>query len=132
MNFKKITENLFQYMNREIIECSSEEEAKKFKIDCSKNSPYPVYFFKSDTSGEKLYEEFYNKDDYLILKKFKSLGIIKNNSYDSFKNLNKKNKQLIDLFKSKKYNKKNIVNELKKVLSNFDHIETGKSLDEKM
>ncbi|MAU63851.1 MAG: nucleoside-diphosphate sugar epimerase [Flavobacteriaceae bacterium] len=132
MSFKKITEDLFNYMNMDIIECSSEEEAKKFKIDYSKNLPYPVYFFKSDTSGEKLYEEFYVKDDFLILNKFKSLGIIKNSSYDSLKKLNKKNKQLIDIFKSKKYNKKNIVSELKKVLSNFNHVETGKSLDEKM
>ena len=38
----------------------SEKEAKEFDFD--KSSKYPIYFFKTDTSGEKTYEEFYTEE----------------------------------------------------------------------
>ena len=57
VNFKSITENFFSYLNKEIKICKSENEAKEIALNLSANSPYPVYFFKTDTR-EKLYEEF--------------------------------------------------------------------------
>src|SRR5687767_8142174 len=54
---------------------NSEEEAKE---KSSRWKPtdmtYPVYYFDSDTSGEKSYEEFYTEDEELDLSAFKSLG----------------------------------------------------------
>ena len=56
--FKEITEDFFKASKREIIRCKSEEEARLLSIKLNENEPYPVYFFGSDTSGEKLYEDF--------------------------------------------------------------------------
>ena len=39
---------------------------------------YPVYFFETDTSGEKPYEEFFTEKEMTDCNKFISLGIIKN------------------------------------------------------
>ncbi|MDC3105184.1 polysaccharide biosynthesis protein [bacterium] len=53
----------------------SEKEAKEFDFD--KNpSKYPIYFFKTDTSGEKTYEEFYTDDEDYEINKYHSLGFI--------------------------------------------------------
>jgi FlaA1/EpsC-like NDP-sugar epimerase len=130
VNFKTVTEDLFKYLKRELIECKSEEEAKLYSID--KNSPYPVYFFKSDTSGEKLFEEFYNKFDKVDLTTHSSLGVIKNIDIISKEIINSRIIKLKNLFNSDNYNKAKIVDVLKNYLPNFDHVETGKNLDQKM
>ena len=53
----------------------SEKEAKEFDFD-SNPSKYPIYFFKTDTSGEKAYEEFYTEDEDYEINKYDSLGFI--------------------------------------------------------
>ena len=53
----------------------SEKEAKEFDFD--KNpSKYPIYFFKTDTSGEKTYEEFYTEEEDYEYNNYDSLGFI--------------------------------------------------------
>jgi len=132
VNFKTITKDLFKFLNKSFVECQSEEEAKSIIINNSKNSPYPVYFFKSDTSGEKLYEEFYSELDKVDLSTHSSLGVIKIIAVSDKKIINSKIFKLKKLFNSNIYNKSKIVDVLKKYLPDFDHLETGKNLDQKM
>ena len=40
------------------------------------HTKYPIYFFKTDTSGEKTYEEFYTEDEDYEINKYDSLGFI--------------------------------------------------------
>ena len=54
----------------------SEKEAKEFDIDGNPGK-YPIYFFKTDTSGEKTYEEFYTEEENYDIDKYDSLGFIK-------------------------------------------------------
>ena len=53
----------------------SEKEAKEFDFD-SNPSKYPIYFFKTDTSGEKTYEEFYTEEEDYEINTYDSLGFI--------------------------------------------------------
>ena len=48
-------------------------EAKEVANLMDEDSSYPCYFFRTDTSGEKLYEEFYDNDDKVSLNKFESI-----------------------------------------------------------
>ena len=98
----------------------------------SNSSAYPVYFFKTDTSGEKLYEEFYTSDDQINLNQFESIGVITNSIKPSFPEIELIIKEIDLLFKSETYSKKDIIQIMNKILPNFNHIETGKGLDEKM
>ena len=41
-------------------------------------------------------------------------------------------KEIETLFKRESYSKKDIIKIMSKILSNFNHIETGKTLDQKM
>ena len=73
----------------------SEKEAKEFDFDKNPNK-YPIYFFKTDTSGEKTYEEFYTDDEDYNINTYDSLGFINTQnikisfgflwSYDTAKN----------------------------------------------
>ena len=91
---------------------------------------YPIYFFKSDTSGEKEYEEFFSVDEEINLIKYDSLGFVKSSAYQlSF------DKILRDfnlIFENHNSTKNDIIKLLTKYIPNFSHIEKGKNLDSKM
>lgn len=132
VSFEKITKEFFAVNSIQIIECASEEDAKKIAIKRSGSDPYPVYFFESDTSGEKLYEEFYTSDDIVSLDAFVSLGIIKCKRELNRKQIYEVIKELKEIVNNNFSNKKSIVDALEHYLPNFNHIETGKNLDQKM
>ena len=132
VNFKSITEDFFKYLNKDIKICKSEKEAKEVASNLSDSSSYPVYFFKTDTSGEKLYEEFYTSDDEINLEKFESIGVIKNSYKPNYLEVESVVNQMSELFSRESYNKEDIINVMNNLLPSFSHIETGKSLDQKM
>ena len=132
VNFKSITEDFFKYLNQDIKICKSEREAKEIALNLLDNSSYPVYFFKTDTSGEKLYEEFYTSEDEVIFELYESIGVVTNSLKPSFSEIEVTIKEIETLFKRESYNKGDIIKIMNKILPNFNHIETGKSLDQKM
>ena len=132
VNFKSITEDFFRYLRKDVKICKSEKEAKEVASKMNDDSPYPVYFFKTDTSGEKLFEEFYTSDDEVNFNLYESIGVVTNSLKPSFSEMEVIIKEIETLFKRESYNKKDIIKIMNKILPNFNHIETGKSLDQKM
>jgi len=130
--FKSITEDFFHAMKIPIHYCQSEEEAKEIGANLKENEGYPIYFFKTDTSGEKLYEEFYTDMDKVDLGTFKSMGVVLNANKPSYVQIEKVIKNLQLLMDGKGCDKAAIVELLKQFIPDFRHIETGKNLDQKM
>lgn len=130
--FKAVTEDFFKASKREMVLCKSDSEAIEKSNTLTESSPYPVYFFESDTSGEKLYEEFYTDTDEVDLQQFESLGVIKNARKLPKADINQTIQELKSLMDSGNHDKNAIVELLKKYLPDFEHIETGKGLDQKM
>ena len=107
----------------------SEKEAKEFDFD-SNLSKYPIFFFKTDTSGEKTYEEFYTEEEDYNTDNYDSLGFI--NTPDikiSFEDVEADFEKVFNNPNSKKLD---IASIIKKYVPSFIHIETGKHLDQKM
>ena len=133
MTFSSIADKFLHSLGYEIKYCSSEEEARKFAAEMPKNSKdYPVYYFKSDTTGEKGFEEFYVPGEHLDLERFNALGVIDSvvpppkDKLDSFlTNLN-------SALQKESTSKEEIVTILKSYLPNFNHEEKRKNLDQKM
>lgn len=133
MRFSKIGTALLQEMGLEAMLCSSEQEAKeKAQLRKAENNKYPVYYFPSDTSGEKMYEEFYTKEEEIDWNRFNALGIIKAKTSTTIPEILEMIKELEALFSTKKLEKSAIISLLSKFLPTFRHIETGKNLDQKM
>lgn len=112
--------------------CSTEDEARAMVSELKAVRKWPCYFFNSDTTGEKDFEEFYTLKENLDLERFHSVGVIRNEAaYDQ---------QLLDLFidkiqgmKSRKsWQKAEIVELFNTMLPEFSHKETGKYLDGRM
>jgi len=132
VNFKDITIDFFREMNISTVECLSEKEARNISAAMSIQDPHPVYFFESDTSGEKLYEEFFTEKDEVDLVNYEGMGVIKNAVKPSINQIEHCIGELKMLLNSDTYDKSDIVKLMKKHLPDFEHIETGKSLDQKM
>ena len=113
-------------------ECKSEDEARVRAEDLIANKQWPCYFFKSDTTGEKDFEEFFTDSEDLDMERFETLGVIKNqpefdaNKLDNFINE-------VEILRNKKaWSKEDIVKLYFDLLPEFAHKETGKYLDQRM
>ena len=131
--FDQVALDLLKSMGLEPDICQSEEEAKQKALKMDQNPKmYPVFFFKSDTSGEKSFEEFYTPGEALDMDSFINLGVVKNSRKREIGEIDEIFDSLNNLFDSKEVTKEAIVHILKEYLPNFEHIETGKGLDSKM
>jgi FlaA1/EpsC-like NDP-sugar epimerase len=130
ISFADIAVKFLKQLGFETDYCNSEHEAREKAINRERNK-YPVYFFESDTSGEKLYEEFYTDGEELVMDKFQSLGIIKNAPRREKEELDSIIARIDTLFSSSA-NKQDVVKLLNKLLPGFRHVETGINLDQKM
>ncbi len=132
-SFKDITEEFVPAFGYKIDECSSESEAKTKATRIGKDGEnYPVYFFNSDTSGEKLFEEFYTDDDLVDLQKYDGLGVIKHTNSNARLDIDLMINKLRTVFNQSEYHKQDIIEIMQMFIPNFDHVETGKNLDQKM
>lgn len=132
--FYEVTSKFLQACGYRMRECESEEEAKEFALNLGPNNhEYPVYTFASDTSGEKLYEEFYTEDESPDMQRFQSLGVIKpSGNLLSVMDLDPFFDQMEELMNRQDVQKSEIVSLIEKYIPSFSHKETGKLLDKKM
>jgi FlaA1/EpsC-like NDP-sugar epimerase len=113
--------------------CQSELEAKqKAALINAASTKYPVYYFNSDTDGEKSYEEFFTASEQLDNSRFTNLGVVTNYPKKTKENLKIVLDQIEDLFKTADVTKTDIIEMIKNIIPNFNHITTGKSLDNRM
>ena len=114
--------------------CASEEDAREYLNSSSDKSIWPCYFFDSDTTGEKLYEEFYTSSEKIILDQYKNIGIVEYSNSDYIPLI--KYEEFISSFEkiseSFHWKKQDLVDLFKKVLPDFNHEEKFKYLDQKM
>lgn len=130
--FDKIAEDLLRTMGYEIDYCSSDTEAIEKSKNWSEGMSYPVHFSASDTSGEKAFEEFYIQGESVDISSFNSLGVITDKEIPDRNRVIDLIRTLDSAFENENCTKADIVKIMAQYLPNFEHIETGKSLDGKM
>ena len=114
-------------------ECGSDTEAKLYaKCMSYESETYPVVYFKSDTTGEKAYEEFYVPGEKIDMNRFKSLGVVEQTTRHDMAEVNTFFDDLETIFQKDDFTKAQVVEAIKKFIPNFEHEEKGKNLDQKM
>ena len=132
LTFSSICTVMLEKMGKSPIECSSDEEAKKIASEMPEDSKtYPVVYFKSDTTGEKDFEEFYVDGESVDMERFASLGVITDIPYQNADSTIGFIEECSQLFKTG-FSKEDIVALMKTAVPNFEHVEKGKNLDQKM
>ena len=130
-------------------ECSSDAEAKAYAAEMKKavvepvetqalssraqsRDLYPVVYFKSDTTGEKAYEEFYVPGEKLDMSRFQSLGVVQQTVRHTKEEVDTFFTHLESIFAREDFTKAEVVDAIKGFIPNFMHEEKGKNLDSKM
>ena len=131
INFKDILPMVLDEFNLKPLYFKNDIDAIAYDMS-NTTKMQPIVLFETNTSGEKLYEEFYTDSEDVRLNVFESLGII------SVKHRNLLNKQndfissLKNLFSKENLQKHDIIKWLNNYIPEFQHIETGNKLDNKM
>ena len=132
ITFSDIAERYLNDLGYEPHYCKSEDEARNSAMELINNRQWPCYFFKSDTTGEKDFEEFYTDAENIDMHKFKSVGVIKNEPLYDENKLNQFLLNIEELQSNGNWNKQEIIKLFFDLLPDFAHKETGKYLDQRM
>lgn len=147
LTFSSICDKFVEANGMEKDLCATDEEAK-LKAYQLKNSElatdsklstlnsqlikYPTVYFKSDTTGEKAYEEFYIPGERINMNRFMALGVVVETTRRPMPEVNAFFEKLEGLFAKEDFTKAQVVEAIKEFIPNFEHEEKGKNLDQKM
>lgn len=133
LTFSGICDEYVKAIGCEKIECANDEDAKKISNEMSYDTNrYPVVYFKSDTTGEKAYEEFFVPGEKLDMDRFQGIGIIEKSGCQPLAEVENFFTKMECIFANPNFTKEEVVQAIKQFIPNFEHEEKGKNLDQKM
>ncbi len=112
--------------------CKREDEARELAKTLPDDGKWPCYFFESDTTGEKDFEEFFTDNETLDMDRFENLGVIKNEAIFDEEKLTHFESVISGLKAKREWSKEEIVKLFFIMIPDFGHKETGKYLDARM
>ena len=132
ITFADIAVKFLEQLGYEPYLCEDEDEARLLMATLPEEGKWPCLFTKSDTTGEKDFEEFYTDKEILDMERFVNLGVIKNESKSEDDKLNHFATSIDKMKEQGKWSKEEIVDLFHTMIPDFGHKETGKYLDAKM
>ncbi len=132
ISFETIAKKFLIKKGYNMYNCNSEQEARDYFDKDPQNNIWPCFFSKSNTTGEKFYEEFFVSGEIIDFNKFSDIGIVKNNLDFNLDNLGKFERDINRLLVNNNWLKNDIITLFKSLLPDFNHLELNKSLDSKM
>lgn len=132
ITFSEIAVRYLRRCGYEPVECASEEEAKRRVAELKERRRWPVFFFESDTTGEKDFEEFYTDRETLDLGRFESIGVIVNDPNYNAARLEGFEKAIGAMRARGLWDRKELIELFNATIPEFHHLETGKFLDGRM
>ena len=132
ITFSEIAERYLCSLGYEPVQCGTEGEARDCVQELKAKKKYPVYFFESNTTGEKNFEEFYTEKETLDIERFDAIGIVKNKAvYDEYK-LKMFTDTVQTLRKKGNWTRLELIDLFNFMIPEFNHKETGMFLDGRM
>tara|TARA_B100000508_G_scaffold141091_1_gene146340 strand:+ start:77130 stop:78317 length:1188 start_codon:yes stop_codon:yes gene_type:complete len=132
ITFANIARKYLKEKGYEPYECSSEDEARSLIETLPEKGKWPCFFPKSDTTGEKDFEEFFTDGETVDLNRFENLGIVKNDPVFNEDHLDDFTRSIDQMKHDLTWNKEEIVKLFFKLIPNFEYEDKGKYLDSKM
>ena len=134
ITFSEIATSYLKERGYKPYECQSEKEARDRAEELIAKKCWPCYFFTSDTTGEKDFEEFFTDKEDLDMNRFETVGIIKNQPIFDEAKLDEFMIGIDFLREKGAWTKEDIIRLYFGILPEFSHThkETGKYLDQRM
>jgi hypothetical protein len=132
ITFSEIAERYLQNLGYEPVQCGTEDEAQKRVKELKVEQQYPVYFFQSDTTGEKDFEEFFTENETLDMNRFSSIGVIKNEAKYDEQKLEIFTRKIQSMREKGTWIRSELIALFNEMIPEFNHKETGRFLDGRM
>jgi FlaA1/EpsC-like NDP-sugar epimerase len=132
ITFSEIAERYLCHLGYEPVRCATEDEARAKVAELKPQHKWPVYFFASDTTGEKDFEEFYTDREKLDMDSFASIGVIKNGPEFDAARIEHFESAIAAMRKRGSWTRGELVELFNETIPEFQHKETGKFLDGRM
>lgn len=132
ITFAEIAVKYLAVLGFKAYECVSEDEARYRAGELIAKKQWPCYFFESDTTGEKDFEEFFTEKEVLDMDRFASIGVIKNEAVYEVELLDLFEREINRMKSAASWTKQEMVNLFNQMIPDFGHKETGKYLDGRM
>ena len=132
VTFSEIARKYLQQIGYDAYECETEGEARDRCSELISEKKWPCYFFNSDTTGEKDFEEFFTEKEELDMNRFSSIGVIKNDPVFDQEKLASFEARIDEINSSQTLKREDFVELFHEMIPDFGHKETGKFLDQRM
>ena len=132
ITFSEIAQRFLERRGYEAVECASEDEARAKVGELKPQGKWPVYFFASDTTGEKDFEEFYTNGEKLDMDRFAAIGVIKNDLISDFRSIERFEDAIKAMRTRGSWTRGELIALFNEIIPEFAHKETGKFLDGRM
>ncbi len=130
--FSDIARRYVSQLGYEPFECASEDEARDRAAELVAARKWPCYFFNSDTTGEKDFEEFFTDKEDLDMRRFESIGVIRNEARFDPTMLDLFLHEIGGMLQHGRWERSQLVDLFNRMIPEFNHKETGKFLDGRM
>lgn len=128
MGFADIATAFLRQRGLEPLPCASEEEAK---ATASAAGRWPCWFSRSDTTGEKAFEEFHRDSDAVDRDRFAEVAVVREAPIDRAA-LDRFLDTIRRLRQSPDWRKDAVVDAVRAAVPELEHVELGRNLDQKM
>jgi FlaA1/EpsC-like NDP-sugar epimerase len=132
VTFSSMAQKYLESIGYEPVECGSEDEARDRVEEFASQKKWPCYFFKTDTTGEKDFEEFYTDSEQVDWDRYAEMGVVQNQASAASKDLAEFVKRIDGLRQAGNWTKADLLQAFGLLLPDFAHKETGKNLDNRM
>ena len=132
ITFASIAEKYLRDLGWEPNVCKSEDEARSCIKELRSAGKWPCYFFDSDTTGEKDFEEFFTDFETVDWSQYCDIGIVRNTADTSADSLSQFSETIESLRQRSNWTRDEIKQVFQLLLPDFQHLETGKFLDNRM
>ena len=97
-----------------------------------KKNIWPCYFFASDTTGEKPFEEFYTAADRVDFERYRQVGVISQPPWTDRERIDGALAAFEAIRRAPHWRKEDMVEAIRIIVPELEHEEKGKNLDQKM
>jgi FlaA1/EpsC-like NDP-sugar epimerase len=132
VDFRRIAQRFLDHHGYEAHPCATEDEARARVSELAAKGRWPCYFFASDTTGEKAVEEFTMAGERASHDRYREIGVIRWPRLTDDAPLDRFLTVVARMRASGSWSRDELLDELKVLVPELRHQETGTFLDSRM
>lgn len=132
ITFTEILVRYLQELGYEPYRCRSEQEARDLVHTLPAKGKWPCLFTRTDTTGEKILEEFHSDEQAVNLDRFKNIGVIRNECVYDPVATDRFSEKISEMKRTGTWDRAALIDLISETIPDFGHLEKNKFLDAKM